>query len=83
MLNLITLQGKRQTMKKSKVLGIILFVLGVALLLGSASFWYNSLTTAGPQDPWQTVRDWIATITGVISCVIGVLTYFKKEKKGD
>jgi hypothetical protein len=26
---------------------------------------------------------WITTITGVISCIIGVLTYFKKDKKGD
>jgi len=77
------LHGKGQMMKKNKLLGIILIVIGALILLGSALFWYNSLTTAGPQDPWQTVRDWIGTITGVISCVIGVLTYFKKEKKGD
>jgi multisubunit Na+/H+ antiporter MnhG subunit len=70
-------------MKKNKLLGIILVVIGVALLIGSAELWYYSLKSANPPDVGQTVRDWITTITGVISCIIGVLTYFKKDKKGD
>ena len=70
-------------MKKNKLLGIILIVIGVALLIGSAVFWYNGLKSASPPDAGETVRDWITTITGVISCIIGVLTYFKKDKKGD
>ena len=75
--------GKRHKMKKNKLLGSILIVIGVALLIGSAALWYTSLKSASPPDVGQTVRDWIATITGVISCIIGVLTYFKKDKKGD
>jgi hypothetical protein len=70
-------------MKKNKLLGSILIVIGVALLIGAAALWYTGLKSANPPDVGQTVRDWIATITGVISCIIGVLTYFKKDKKGD
>jgi hypothetical protein len=68
-------------MSKNKIAAIILIIIGVALLLGSAAFWYDSLKSANPPGAGESVRDWITTITGVISCIIGVLTYFKKDKK--
>jgi hypothetical protein len=77
------LHGKRHKMKKNKLLGSSLIVIGAALLIGAAALWYTGLKSASPPDVGQTVRDWITTITGVISCIIGVLTYFKKDKKGD
>ena len=68
-------------MSKNKIIAIILIIIGVALLLGSAAFWYDGLKSANPPSAGESVRDWITTITGVISCIIGVLTYFKKDKK--
>ena len=68
-------------MAKNKVIAIVLILIGAALLLGAVTFWIDTFTLSEPAWSGVSLRDWLTTITGLVTCIIGVMEYFKKDKK--
>ncbi len=62
-----------------KVLPIFLILLGLALLLGAATFWYDRLTVAEPASLAQNLRDWLTALFGLGASLKGWLELFKKD----
>jgi tetratricopeptide (TPR) repeat protein len=65
---------------RSKIAGIILIIVGAVFLLTAITFWIDTLTSSAPAGLGENLRDWVTTITGLVTCVIGVLEYIKKDK---
>lgn len=63
-----------------RVWSIFFILLGLALLLGAVTFWYDTLSMDEPASLGETLRDWLTTLAGLGSSLAGWISLFKKEK---
>ncbi|MFH1908365.1 MAG: NB-ARC domain-containing protein [Chloroflexota bacterium] len=63
-----------------KALPILLILFGLALLIGAATFWVDTLSMDEPPSLGETLRDWLTTLAGLGTSLAGLLSLLKKRK---
>ncbi|MCX7609728.1 MAG: hypothetical protein N2049_11020 [Anaerolineales bacterium] len=68
-----------QGVAMKKVWAIFFILLGLALLIGAAMFWADTLTMDEPPSLGETIRDWLTTLAGLGSSLAGWISLLKPK----